>query len=128
MNNNQKPFYLGAAYYPELWDISCVDKDIKIMKEIGCNTVRIGEFAWGTMEHGEGNFDLSFFRTVVDKLSDAGIYIIMCTPSATPPQWLTDKYEETMRMTPAQTVRLCADLTEKSLRRWQRSLEKTNLS
>ncbi|MCL2775925.1 MAG: beta-galactosidase [Oscillospiraceae bacterium] len=101
MDKNRKPPYLGAAYYPELWDISCVDRDIQLMKETGCNIARIGEFAWGTMEPKEGEYDLSFFRKVVDKLAEENIAVIMCTPSATPPQWLTDKYEETRIMYPS---------------------------
>jgi beta-galactosidase GanA len=40
----EKP-YFGAAYYPESWDREQVDEDIRLMKEMGMNTVRIAEFA-----------------------------------------------------------------------------------
>ena len=42
--------YVGAAYYPELWPLSEVDKDIERMKAAGVNCVRMGEFAWSAME------------------------------------------------------------------------------
>ena len=90
--------WLGAAYYPEAWDEATLKDDIAKMKEVGVNVVRIGEFAWSTMEREEGVFDFSLFRKVMDALHAAGIAVILCTPSATPPKWLTDKYEETLAM------------------------------
>ncbi len=86
--------YIGAAYYPELWDESEVDKDIQRCKELGINTLRIGEFAWSRMEPKEGKFDFEWLKRVVDKLYENGIYTIMCTPTCTPPRWLLNKYPE----------------------------------
>lgn len=60
--------------------------------------MRIAEFAWGNMEPNEGQFDFSIFLTAMDKLHNAGISVVFCTPSAPPPKWLTDKYEETLTM------------------------------
>ena len=93
-----KKFYIGAAYYPELWDKSEVDKDIAKMKEYGMNCMRIGEFAWSAMEPKEGEINLDFFKYVVDKLYENGIYSIMCTPSCTPPRWVFEKYPDAMRV------------------------------
>lgn len=86
---------VGAAYYPEMWDESEVEKDIVRMKEAGVNCVRVGEFAWGKMEPEEGVFDLAWLERAVDKLTAAGIGVIMCTPTCTPPRWMLDKYPET---------------------------------
>ncbi len=93
-----KKFYIGAAYYPELWDKTEIDKDIAKMKEYGMNCMRIGEFAWSTMEPKEGEVNLDFFKYVVDKLYENGIYTVMCTPSCTPPRWLFAKYPDAMRI------------------------------
>ena len=91
----QQGIKIGAAYYPEvLCDDKVIDDDIAKMKQIGIKVVRIGEFAWSTMETEEGKFDFSFFVHVLDKLYEAEIAVIFCTPSPTPPKWLTDKYEE----------------------------------
>ena len=86
---------VGAAYYPEVWPESEVEKDIARMKEAGINLVRVGEFAWGKMEPEEGVFDLGWLERAVDKLTAAGIEVIMCTPTCTPPRWLLNKYPET---------------------------------
>lgn len=91
-------YYVGAAYYPELWDKSEIDLDVKRMKEYGINCVRVGEFAWSTMEKREGEFDFSIFKYVLDKMYENGIYTIMCTPSCTPPRWLFEKYPDAMRL------------------------------
>lgn len=87
--------YIGAAYYPELWDKSEVDKDIERCKSLGINVLRIGEFAWKKMEPSEGNFQLDWLLDIVNKLYENGIYTVMCTPTATPPRWLLNKYNET---------------------------------
>lgn len=89
----EKP-YFGAAYYPESWPAEQVEADIRQMKEAGINTVRIAEFAWSTMEAAEGSYDFTFFHHVVDCLRDAGIAVIMGTPTCTPPAWLSEKYPE----------------------------------
>jgi len=93
-----KQMYIGAAYYPELWDEAEIDRDIEQMKAHGMNVMRIGEFAWSKMEPREGEFDMSLFRRVMDKLYENGIYTILCTPSCTPPRWLFDKYPDALRV------------------------------
>lgn len=90
------PPYLGAAYYPEDWPTEQIDQDIDLMQRAGMNVMRIGEFAWSCMEPHEGDFQLEWLHRVVDRLAVAGIATIMCTPSATPPIWLTEKYPETL--------------------------------
>ncbi|MBQ7906873.1 MAG: beta-galactosidase [Clostridia bacterium] len=93
-----KRFYIGAAYYPELWDKSEIDKDIAKMKEYGMNCMRVGEFAWSEMEPREGQVSMDFFKYVVDKLYENGIYTVLCTPSCTPPRWVFKKYPDAMRI------------------------------
>lgn len=87
--------HIGAAYYPEMWDESELEKDIERCKQLGVNTLRIGEFAWGKMEPREGEFHFDWLKKVVDECYKNGIYTVMCTPSATPPRWLLNKYPET---------------------------------
>jgi len=89
-----KPPFLGVAYYPEDWDVSEIDKDIEKMLEIGINVARIGEFAWRKMEPRDGEFDFLWLHNVVEKLKSAGIGIVMGTPTAVPPIWLTKKYPD----------------------------------
>lgn len=93
-----KKLYIGAAYYPELWDESEIDKDIERCKLLGINVLRVGEFAWAKMEPKEGEFDFGWLTKVVDRLYENGIDTVMCTPTATPPRWLFNRYPETRKV------------------------------
>ncbi|WP_078544594.1 beta-galactosidase [Litchfieldia alkalitelluris] len=93
-----KKLYHGAAYYPELWPEETIEEDIKYMLEAGINVVRIGEFAWSSMEKEEGKIDLSFFVNIINRLSEHGIETVMCTPTPTPPIWLTHNHPERMHV------------------------------
>lgn len=95
-----KTIYIGAAYYPELWEESELEKDIVRCKELGVNTLRVGEFAWGKMEPKEGEYDFSWLLRVVEELHKNGIYTVMCTPTCTPPRWMLNKYPEMRRVMP----------------------------
>ena len=96
MSTKFKPPYLGVAYYPEDWDESVMAEDIAMMKKAGINVARIAEFAWSKMEKREGEFTFGWLHKVVDALGEAGIATVLCTPSATPPRWLSVKYPDVM--------------------------------
>ena len=86
--------YYGAAYYPELWDEKTIEEDIRYMKKVGINVVRMGEFAWAKMEPKQDQIDISFFVDIIDKLYENGIETIICTPTPPPPIWLTHGHPE----------------------------------
>lgn len=79
----------GVCYYPELWPVEDIERDIAEMKSLGINMVRIGEFTWSTLEPSEGKISTRFLREVMDKFHAAGIAVVFCTPTPTPPVWLT---------------------------------------
>lgn len=79
----------GVCYYPELWPAEDVDRDIAEMQKLGINMVRIGEFTWSTLEPEEGKISTKFLREVMDKFHAANIGVVFCTPTPTPPVWLT---------------------------------------
>lgn len=81
--------FLGVDYYPEHWPLEMMDDDIRRMKEMGVDTVRIGEFAWHMMESENGKFDFAFFESVIKKLKENGIKVMFGTPTATFPAWLS---------------------------------------
>src|SRR5690348_1209004 len=91
---SMKKLFHGAAYYPELWPETEIDRDIAEMKRIGINVVRMGEFAWSKMEPHEGRISLDFFVRVLDRLHAADIGVVFCTPTPTPPVWLTHGHPE----------------------------------
>ena len=88
--------FLGCAYYPEDWDESQIPYDIAKMKEAGITCARIGEFAWRKMEPVRGQYDFGWLHRVVDALHEAGIAVVMGTPTATPPIWLSQRYPDVL--------------------------------
>ena len=73
----EEKLYYGCAYYPELWDEEAVDSDIRHMKKLGINVVRMGEFAWSVIEPEEGKFNTSYFAGIIQKLDAHGIKTIL---------------------------------------------------
>lgn len=88
--------FLGCAYYPEDWDESFIEDDISKMKLAGIKCARIGEFAWRKMEPVRGQYDFAWLHKVVDALYDAGIAVVMGTPTATPPIWLSEEHRDVL--------------------------------
>lgn len=87
---------LGVCYYPEHWDRSLWQNDLRRMKENGIFTVRIGEFAWSIIEPEEGAYSFEFFDSFLDVAEEEGMKVIFGTPTAIPPVWLTEKYPEVL--------------------------------
>jgi beta-galactosidase len=95
---NLKEFLFGAPYYPEHWTEADRQEDPAHMAAAGVNAVRIGEFAWDRMEPEPGKIDFSFFDEQIARLGAAGVGTILCTPTATPPRWLTVGHPDWMRI------------------------------
>ncbi len=87
---------IGVDYYPEHWERSSWAKDIALMQKTGVTTVRIAEFAWGLMEPTEGRFDFGWLDDIIEMLGNAGIEIILGTPTNCAPLWLYRNYPETL--------------------------------
>ena len=81
---------LGVCYYPEHWPESWWADDAREMVALGIRLVRIGEFCWSRVEPTAGVFDWAWLDRAVQVLDDAGLQIVMCTPTATPPKWLVN--------------------------------------
>src|ERR1700691_4458801 len=92
------PLLLGAAWYPEQWDEATWESDLTLMEEAHIHFVRVGEFAWSTMEPREGNFQLDWLEHAIRAAERHHIAVVLGTPSAAPPAWLTQKYPETLRI------------------------------
>ncbi len=87
---------VGVYYYPEQWPEKQWDRDLKNMAGQGFQFTHYAEFAWAFLEPEEGKYDFAWLDKAVDLASKNGLKIIMCTPSAAPPVWLTQKYPETL--------------------------------
>lgn len=87
---------IGTCYYPEHWPESMWADDLERMKKTGIEVIRVGEFSWNLTEPVEGTYVDDFWNGFLDLCSDIGMKVIFCTPTATPPAWLTEKYPEVL--------------------------------
>ena len=82
---------LGVCYYPEHWPEDMWISDAQSIYKNGIRWVRIAEFAWSRIEPEPKKFDWKWLDKAVDILGNAGLKIVMCTPTATPPRWLINQ-------------------------------------
>jgi beta-galactosidase len=87
---------LGVCYYPEQWDRARWRDDARRMAAMGLKMVRIAEFAWALMEPREGEFEWGWLDEAVAALAEAGLEVVLGTPTAAPPRWLTERYPEVL--------------------------------
>ncbi|MDR5758919.1 beta-galactosidase [Caballeronia sp. LZ035] len=87
---------LGVCYYPEHWPETMWEDDARRMKALGIEQVRIAEFAWSRMEPSPGEYDWGWLDRAIDVLGAAGLKVVMCTPTATPPKWLIDRHPDVL--------------------------------
>ena len=96
--------YFGVDYHPEHWIYpyagtadapeSRWERDAELMVAAGVNVVRMGEFVWGLCEREEGVYDFQWLKRAMDVMADASIKVVLATPTAAPPIWLTLKHPE----------------------------------
>lgn len=96
--------FFGVDYHPEHWvhpyagtkenPESRWRTDVDLMLKAGVNAVRMGEFAWGLLEPAEERYDFGWMRRAMDLMHDNGIKVVLGTPTAAPPLWLTHKHPE----------------------------------
>jgi len=87
---------VGVYYYPEAWPESQWARDIANIHKLGMEYIHMGEFAWYFMEPEEGQYDFEWLEKNIDLAAKQGLKVVLCTPSATPPVWLTEKHPEVL--------------------------------
>jgi beta-galactosidase len=87
---------VGVDYYPEHWDRSLWEQDAQRMQEAGITIVRLAEFAWSRLEPTEGLFDFDWLDEAISVFERHGIDVVLGTPTATPPVWLTHCYPDVL--------------------------------
>ncbi len=88
------PLLFGTDYYPDQTPEHLWQEDAFAMAAMGITNVRVAEFAWALMEPEEGKFDFAWLHRAVQLLHEHSIWVILGTPSAAPPPWLSEKYPE----------------------------------
>jgi len=92
------PLRFGVAWYPEQWPEERWEADLALMQAAHINVVRVGEFAWSALEPREGQFDFAWLDRAIEAAGRHHIAVVLGTPTAAPPAWLTTKYPETLRV------------------------------
>src|SRR5216683_708646 len=88
------PLLLGVDYYPDQTPESLWEEDARKIADMGFTNVRIAEFAWALMEPSEGKFEFGWLHRAIQILHKHNIGVILGTPSAAPPPWLSAKYPD----------------------------------
>lgn len=92
------PLAVGAAWYPEQWPEEGWDADLVLMSEAQLRVVRVGEFAWARMEPEDGKFDFAWLDRAIAAAARHGLKVVLGTPTAAPPIWLTEQYPDVRRV------------------------------
>ena len=91
---------LGVCWYPEQWPESRWATDVAMMRDAGLELVRIGEFAWARYEPVRERWDWGWLDRVLELVQDAGLEVVLGTPTATPPVWLAQERPEVLTLAP----------------------------
>ncbi len=84
----------GTAWYPEQWPEKSWDADLDLMRAGGFTFIRIAEFSWSTIEPIEGQYDWGWLDRAIARATRHGLRVVLGTPTAAPPAWMTTKYPE----------------------------------
>ena len=93
--------FYGVAYYDEYMPEDRLAKDIALMRETGINVVRIAESTWSTLEPEEGQYNFYHIDRVLEAMHEAGIAVIVGTPTYAVPAWLAAKHPDILVTTVA---------------------------
>ncbi len=87
---------IGTYYYPEQWPEKDWERDFRRIKEMGMRHVHMAEFAWIHMEPEEGHYEFGWLDRAVEIAVKNDLDVILCTPTATIPIWLTSQYPDAL--------------------------------
>lgn len=88
----------GVCYYPEHWPEDRWAEDGRLMVAAGLKIVRLAEFAWAKLEPAEGQFEWAWLDRAIELLSQAGLQIVLGTPTAAPPAWVSHTYPQILHV------------------------------
>ncbi|MDX6315408.1 MAG: beta-galactosidase [Streptomyces sp.] len=86
----------GGDYNPEQWPEEVWAEDVRLMKEAGVNSVTLGVFSWAKLEPRPGARDFGWLDRLMDLMHEAGIGVVLATPTASPPPWMGSRHPETL--------------------------------
>lgn len=78
----------GVDYYPEHEPEERWAVDAERIAAAGFTTVRLADFAWARLEPRAGCFSFGWLDRAITTLAAHKLKVVLCTPTAAPPQWL----------------------------------------
>lgn len=87
---------IGTYYYPEQWPREQWERDFDHIAAMGLRIVHMAEFAWFTLEPSPGKFDFDWLMECVEMSRARKLDVILCTPTAAPPIWLSHDEPSTL--------------------------------
>jgi len=87
----------GGDYNPEQWPPQTVDEDVRLMQACRFRVATVGVFSWVSLQPAEGRFTFDWLDAVFEKLHAAGRYVVLATPTAAQPAWMSRAYPEVLR-------------------------------
>lgn len=81
-------YRIGVSYYPEQWPPAQVKEDFAKMRALGINMVRMGEFAWSSLQPSPADFRFDWLDHAIEVAAQNDVAVILGTPTASVPPWL----------------------------------------
>ncbi len=95
--NPRAPFiWHGGDYNPEQWPLATWDEDVALMQQCHYNVATVGVFSWVSLQPAADRFTFDWLDTVIEKLTAAGRYLCLATPSAAQPAWMSQAYPDVL--------------------------------
>src|SRR6478672_4610192 len=87
---------IGVYYYPEQWPSEQWERDFDHIAAMGMQIVHLAEFAWFTLEPKPGEFHFDWLDKCLEMAKQRKLDVILCTPTAAPPIWLSQQHPDTL--------------------------------
>jgi beta-galactosidase len=87
---------IGTYYYPEQWPREQWERDFDHIARLGLQIVHMAEFAWFDLEPSPGQFQFDWLDECLQMAAARKLDVILCTPTASPPIWLSDIFTDTL--------------------------------
>jgi beta-galactosidase len=89
------PFILfGGDYNPDQWDETVLEEDIQLFKQAHINTVVFPVFSWAKLEPSDGVYHFAWLDSILDRLANAHIKVILATSTVSQPAWMSQAYPD----------------------------------
>lgn len=92
----QKRFLFGGDYSPDQWSPAVWREDVALMHDLGVNTVTLPVFSWARLQTSVDTYDFGWLDEIMDLLCDHQIQVIMATPTAAQPAWMSRQFPDVL--------------------------------